>query len=139
ALSRMVGRELALPRRLRPNDATGEIEILRTLAMSLTAAAGRLLTLEEVQTAFAGRSRSLVIADFVAAYIKDCETALCEAEHLVRLCENVTGPANKRAAARWLAACLTSMRFETEMRAPGMTPAQKLATLARLQRAVRAA
>ena len=139
ALSRMVVRELALPRRLRPNDAPGEIEILRTLAMSLTAAAGRLLTLEEVQTAFAERSKSLVIADFVATYVQGCETVLCEAEHLVRLCENVTGSANKRAAARWLAACVGSLRFETEMCAPGATPAQKLATLARLQRSVRGA
>lgn len=139
ALSRMVVRELVSPRRLRPNDAPGEIEILRTLAMSLTAAAGRLLTLEEVQTAFAERSKSLVIADFVAAYVQHCDTVLCEAEHLVRLCENVTGPANKRSAARWLAACINSLRFESEMRAPGMTAAQKLAILARLQRGVRGA
>jgi hypothetical protein len=139
ALSRMVVRELVSPRRLRPNDAPGEIEILRTLAMSLTAAAGRLLTLEEVQTAFAERSKSLVIADFVAAYIQDCETVLCEAERLVRLCENVTGSANKRAAARWLAACVGSLRFESEMRAPGQSPAQRLAVLARLQRSVRGA
>jgi len=139
ALSRMVVRELVSPRRLRPNDAPGEIEILRTLAMSLTAAAGRLLTLEEIQTAFAERSKSLVIADFVAAYVQHCDTVLCEAEHLVRLCENVTGSANKRSAARWLAACINSLRFESEMRAPGTTAAQKLATLARLQRGVRAA
>jgi hypothetical protein len=139
ALSRMVVRELVSPRRLRPNDAPGEIEILRTLAMALTAAAGRLLTLEEVQTAFVERSKSLVIADFVGAYVQHCETVLCEAEHLVRLCENVTGSANKRAAARWLAACVSSLRFESEMRAPGLSPAQKLAILARLQRSVRGA
>ena len=67
---------------------------------------------------------------------------LAEAEHLTRLCENVTGGANKRAAARWLGACIGSLRFETEMRqaAPGgPSPSQKLAILARLQRAVRAA
>tara|TARA_R110002167_G_scaffold21126_9_gene76943 strand:+ start:563 stop:2275 length:1713 start_codon:yes stop_codon:yes gene_type:complete len=139
ALSRMVVRELISPRRLRPNDAPGEIEILRTLALSLSAAAGRLLTLEEVQKAFAERSKSLVIADFVAAYVQDCETVLGEAERLVRLCENVTGPANKRAAARWLTACVNSLRFESEMRAPGLSPSQKLAMLARLQRSVRGA
>jgi hypothetical protein len=139
ALARMVMRELVSPRRLRPHDAPGEIEILRTLAMSLTAAAGRLLTLEEVQTAFAERSKSLVTADFVAAYVQTCDTVLCEAEHLTRLCENVTGSGNKRSAARWLAACVGSLRFETEMRAPGLSAAQKLATLARLQRSVRGA
>ena len=99
ALARMVVRELMSPRRLRPNDAAGEIDILRTLAMTLTATAGRLLTLEEVQTAFNERSKALVTADFVAAYVKSCTTVLCEAEALTRLCENVTGMANKRASA----------------------------------------
>lgn len=139
ALARMVVRELMSPRRLRPNDAAGEIDILRTLAMTLTATAGRLLTLEEVQTAFNERSKALVTADFVAAYVKTCTTVLCEAEALTRLCENVTGLANKRAAARWLSACVGSLRFEGEMRAPSadQTAAQKLGILANLTRAVR--
>ena len=139
ALARMVVRELMSPRRLRPNDAAGEIDILRTLAMTLTATAGRLLTLEEVQTAFNERSKALVTADFVAAYVKSCTTVLCEAEALTRLCENVTGMANKRAAARWLSACISSLRFEGEMRAPSAehTAAQKLGILANLRRAVR--
>ena len=139
ALARMVVRELMSPRRLRPNDAAGEIDILRTLAMTLTATAGRLLTLEEVQTAFNERSKALVTADFVAAYVKSCTTVLCEAEALTRLCENVTGMANKRAAARWLSACVGSLRFEGEMRAAAadQTAAQKLGVLAGLARAVR--
>ena len=138
ALARMVLRELMSPRRLRPSDAAGEIDILRALATSLTATAGRLLTLEEVQSAFNERSKALVTADFVAAYVKGCSTVLCEAEALTRLCENVTGVANKRSAARWLSACVGSLRFETEMRqATGQTAAQKLGVLAALQRAVR--
>jgi len=138
ALARMVVRELMSPRRLRPNDAAGEIDILRTLAMTLTATAGRLLTLEEVQTAFNERSKALVTADFVAAYVKTCTTVLCEAEALTRLCENVTGLANKRASARWLSACVGSLRFETEMgTASDQTAAQKLGVLATLARAVR--
>src|SRR5690606_30446773 len=105
-----------------------------------TATAGRLLTLEEVQSAFNERSKALVTADFVAAYVKSCTTVLCEAEALARLCENVTGAANKRSAARWLAACVGSLRFETEMRARNSprTPAQRLGVLAGLQRAIRA-
>ncbi|WP_298702417.1 hypothetical protein [uncultured Brevundimonas sp.] len=140
ALARMVLRELMSPRRLRPNDAAGEIDILRTLAMTLTVTAGRLLTLDEVQTAFNERSKAIVTADFVAAYVKTCTTVLCEAEALTRLCENVTGAANKRSAARWLSACVGSLRFESEMRAPSaaQTAAQKLGVLAGLQRAVRA-
>jgi len=138
ALARMVLRELMGPRRLRPSDASGEIDILRTLAASLTATAGRLLTLEEVQSAFTERSKSLVTADFVQAYADPCETVLCEAEQLTRLCENVAGVANKRSAARWLAACVTSLRFETEMRTSGTTAARKLQVLAQLSRSVRA-
>jgi hypothetical protein len=141
ALARMVLRELMSPRRLRPSDAIGEIDILRTLARALTATAGRLLTMEEVQSAFNERSKSLVISDFVAAYVKACPTVLAEAECLARLCENVLGAGNKRSAARWLSACVGSLRFETEMRAPvqGQTAAQKLGVLADLQRAVRRA
>jgi hypothetical protein len=139
SLARMVLRELMGPRRLRPTDAPGEIDILRTLAMSLTATAGRLLTLEEVQNAFTERSKSLVTADFVQAYVDPCETVLCEAEQLTRLCENVTGNANKRSAARWLAACVTSLRFEQEMRTAPMSAAKKLQALAMLHRSVRAA
>ncbi len=140
ALARMVLRELMSPRRLRPNDAPGEIDILRTLAMALTVTAGRLLTLDEVQTAFNERSKAIVTADFVATYVKACATVLCEAEALTRLCENVTGAGNKRSAARWLSACVGSLRFESEMRAPSATrtPAQKLGVLAGLQRSVRA-
>jgi hypothetical protein len=140
ALARMVLRELMSQRRLRPNDAQGEIDILRTLAMVLTVTAGRLLTLEEVQTAFNERSKAIVTADFVATYVKSCTTVLCETEALARLCENVTGTANKRSAARWLSACVGSLRFESEMRGPSAThtPAQKLGVLASLQRAVRA-
>lgn len=139
ALARMVLRELMSPRRLRPTDAGGEIDILRTLAMALTVTAGRLLTLEEVQNAFNERSKAIVTADFVAAYVKPCNTVLCEAEALTRLCENVTGTGNKRSAARWLSACVGSLRFETEMRAgsAGQTAAQKLGVLAALQRAAR--
>lgn len=137
ALARMVLRELMSPRRLRPGDATGEIDILRTVAMALTATAGRLLTLEEVQSAFTERSRTLVTADFVGAYVQSCESVLCEAQRLSRLCENVTGVANKRSAARWLIACITSLRFETEMRQADTSASQRLGILATLQRDVR--
>jgi hypothetical protein len=137
SLARQVLRELMGPRRLRPGDAVGEIEILRTLATALTAAAGRLLTLEEVQNAFVERSKSLVTADFVGSYVAGCPSVLAEAEALVRLCENVTGASNKRSAARWLAAAVGALRFETELRASSATPAQKLALLAALQRGVR--
>ena len=140
AMAREVIRELKGSRRLRPGDAPGEIDILRTLAMALTATTGRLLSLEEVQDAFVQRSKALVTADFVGTYAASCKSAVDEAAALVRLCENVTGAANKRAAGRWLSACVGALRFETEQRGgpPNLT-AQRLAALAVLQKGVRAA
>ena len=140
AMAREVIRELKSSRRLRPGDPAGEIDILRTLAMALTATTGRLLSLEEVQDAFVQRSKSLVTADFVGAYASGCSGAVDEAMALVRLCENVTGVANKRAAARWLSACVGALRFETELRggSPNLA-AQRLAALAAVQKGVRAA
>lgn len=140
AMAREVIRELKGSRRLRPGDAPGEIDILRTLAMALTATTGRLLSLEEVQDAFVQRSKALVTADFVGAYAASCDSAVDEAAALVRLCENVTGAANKRAAGRWLSACVGALRFETEQRGgPPNLAAQRLAALAVLQKGVRAA
>ena len=140
AMAREVIRELKGSRRLRPGDAPGEIDILRTLAMALTATTGRLLSLEEVQDAFVQRSKTLVTADFVGTYAASCKSAVDEAAALVRLCENVTGAANKRAAGRWLSACVGALRFETEQRGgPPNLAAQRLAGLAVLQKGVRAA
>lgn len=137
-LSRRVLRELMGPRRLRPSDPSGEIEILRALAMVLTAAAGRFLTLEEAQLAFAERSKALVSADFVEAYVGSAASPLQEAELLVRLCENVTGGSAKRSAARWLSAAITALRFERSLRESDMGAGQRLAILADLQSRVRA-
>lgn len=139
ALTRRTLRELTGPRRLRPSDARGEIDILRALATTLTAASGRLLSLEDVQAAFVERSRGLITADFVAAYVGTGKSALEESQALVWLAENVTGAANKRAAGRWLAAAVGALRFEKELRAAPEGARHKLAVLAGLQRAVRGA
>ena len=136
-LSRRVLRELMGPRRLRPMDPAGEIDVLRAMAMVLTAAAGKFLTLEEAQLAFAERSKALVGADFVEAYAGAATSPLAEAELLVRLCENVTGSAAKRSASRWLAACVTALRFERGVREGEATAGAKLAALADLQARVR--
>ena len=137
-LSRRVLRELMGPRRLRPSDPAGEIEILRALAMVLTAAAGKFLTLEEAQLAFAERSKTLVSADFVEAYVGPATTPLDEVNLLVRLCENVTGGSAKRSAARWLSAAVTALRFERSLRESDTGAGQRLAILAELQTRVRA-
>jgi hypothetical protein len=135
AVGSRILRELKGPRRLRPGDAEGEIDLLRALAMSLTAAAGKLLPLEDVQGAFSARSKMLVTGDFVEAYLGAGKTAREEAESLVWLTENVIGAANKRQAGRWLFSVISSLRFEKEARNSGDGAAARLAGLAALQRA----
>lgn len=137
ALSRRVLRELMGPRRLRPASPSGEIDVLRAMAMILTAAAGKFLTLEEAQLAFAERSKALVAADFVEAYVGAAPNPLAEAELLVRLCENVTGPGARRSASRWLVACVTALRFERSLRDTDLGAGARLMSLAELQARVR--
>jgi hypothetical protein len=136
ALGKRILRELNGPRRLRPQDAGGEIDVLRGLAMCLTAAAGKLLPLEDVQAAFSTRSKMLVTGDFVGAYLGSGRTAYGEAHALVWLCENVIGASNKRQASRWLAGAIGALRFETELSRSDESAAGRLAKLAELQRQV---
>ena len=135
AIAKRVLKELNGPRRLRPADPVGEIELLRALAMALSAAAGQLLSLDDVQAAFAARSRMLVTAEFVDSFLGVDRSPRGEAEGLVWLMENVTGAANKRQAARWLSASIGSLPFEKDIRFGPDSPASKLAVLAVLQRA----
>jgi hypothetical protein len=121
---------------LRPSSPRDEIELLRGLGMALTAAAGQLLPLENVQEAFAARSRTLVTSEFVAALVGRDGNPREEAELLVWLCENVVGGANKRQAARYLASHVGQLRFEKEMRSGAAPPAQRLSQLALMQKSV---
>lgn len=137
ALGKRILGELNGPRRLKPGDAEAEIDVLRALAMSLTAAAGKLLPLEDVQQAFSLRSRMLITGDFVEAYLGQGKTSREEVEALIWLTENVIGAANKRQAGRWLKAVVNSLRFEKEMlKVAEESAATRLAQLAALQRAV---
>ena len=141
AIGRRVLSELNGPRRLRPDDADGEIVLLRALAMVLTASAGRLLPLEDVQTAFIERSKRLVAADFVESFVKatlarEGNDVLVEARALIRLAENVAGVMNKRSAARWLSGALFALRFERDVRAGREGPSTKLSALADLYRSL---
>jgi len=139
SLARRVVHELTGPRRLRPSDPEGEIDVLRALAMALMAAAPRLLPAQDVQDAIVERSKALVGSDFVSGYLEGRGSALAEVTALVRLAENVAGGANKRAAARWIIASVGALRFEKEMRQGGGSPPARLASLAELQKAVRRA
>lgn len=128
--------EIRATRRLRPSDAQAEIDVLRVLAMTLTAAASKLLSQEDIRDAFIERSRMLVGSEFVTAAVAACETAVEEVRALARVAENVTGPANKRQAGQWLISAVTALRFEREMRESKEAPGQRLLALAELQRTV---
>ncbi len=135
AIAKRVLSELRGPRRLKPGDPEAEISLLRALAMVLTASAGKLLPLEDVQEAFIERSRTLTTADFVDAFLAEHDGALAEVQALVRLAENVAGAANKRSAGRWLSQKIGALKFETELRSAKESPTARLAALAELQRA----
>lgn len=136
AVARRVLKELEGPRRLRPSDVDGEIEVLRALAMALTATGAALVDPEDVRRAFVERSRALLSPEFVSALLNGRNSVLAEAEALVWLSENVAGSANKRAAARLINATITSHRLDAELTGTGEPPAARLATLARMQKAV---
>jgi hypothetical protein len=129
-------RELNGPRRLRPSDAAGEIDVLRGLAMALTAAAGKLLPIDDVQAAFSARSRMLVTRHFVEVYLGQDRAAHDEAQALVWLTENIIGGGNKREAGRWLNTLVSGLKFEREYRQSAAPIATRLLALARMQRSV---
>jgi len=136
AIGQRILSDLGGQRRLRPTDPVSEIELIRGLAMALTAAAGKLLPLDNVQAAFSARSKMLVTRDFVDVYIGEDRTAYEEATALIWLTENIIGGGNKREAGRWLSSLVFGLRFETEVRDVQSQAAQRLAELAKLQRAV---
>lgn len=136
AIADRVLAELNGVRRLKPNDAEAEIEFLRALAMSLTAAAGRILQAEDIQVAFTTRSKTLLNGDFIDSLLGRDRSAHEEIKMLIRLAENVMGAVNKRNASRWLNANISAMRFEKEMRQGPDSPVAKLNHLAVLQRSL---
>ncbi|HEX3365070.1 hypothetical protein [Phenylobacterium sp.] len=135
AIGQRILRDLGGGRRLRPSDPEGEIDVTRGLAMSLTAASGKLLPLDDVQAAFTARSKTLVAREFVESYLGEDATVMEEAEALVWLIENIIGGGNKREAGRWLSSLIFSLRFEREASQGHFAP-QRLAELAKLQRGV---
>jgi hypothetical protein len=89
-----------------------------------------------VQAAFVERSKAIVAADFVEAYLGREDSPAREAQLLIRLCENVAGGSNKRQAARWLMGAVAALRFETEFRYSDEPASARLAALASLQKQV---
>jgi hypothetical protein len=136
SIAHRVLKELNGVRRLKPSDAESEIEHLRALAMSLTAAAGRILPAEDITSAFTTRSKTLLNGEFIEALLGRDRSSREEVQMLIRLAENVMGAVNKRMAARWLSANVLALRFERELRQGPESPAAKLAALASLQKSL---
>ncbi|MBO9707255.1 MAG: hypothetical protein J7521_03485 [Caulobacter sp.] len=136
SIAQRVLKELNGVRRLKPADAEAEIEFLRALAMSLTAAAGRILPPEDITGAFTTRSKTLLNGEFIEALLGRDRSSRDEIQMLIRLAENVMGAVNKRMAARWLSANIQALRFEKELRQGPDSAAAKLAMLASLQRSL---
>ena len=136
SIAHRVLKELNGVRRLKPADAESEIEHLRALAMSLTAAAGRILPPEDITSAFTTRSKTLLNGEFIEALLGRDRSSREEVQMLIRLAENVMGAVNKRMAARWLSANIQALRFERELRQGPDSAASKLASLAGLQRSL---
>ncbi len=136
SIAQRVLKELNGVRRLKPADAEAEIEYLRALAMSLTAAAGRILPPEDITSAFTSRSKTLLNGEFIEALLGRDRSSREEVQMLIRLAENVMGAVNKRTAARWLSANVLALRFERELRQGPDSAAAKLAALAALQRSL---
>ncbi|PZR33998.1 hypothetical protein [Caulobacter segnis] len=136
AIAQRVLTELNGVRRLKPDSADAEIEFLRALAMSLTAAAGRILQADDIQGAFTTRSKTLLNGEFIDSLLGRDRSAHDEIKILIRLAENVMGAVNKRHAARWLNGNISAMRFEKEMRQGPDSPVSKLSQLAVLQRSL---
>ena len=137
-LPRRLMTDLKGPRRLRPEDPKGEIEILRALALCLSSI-GSDGQRDDVHEAFTERSRMLVSADFVESLTRTSTAPCDEIETLIWLGENVIGAANKRQAARWLLAALGALKLERVLRDPARPAPQRLSWLAQMQKRVIAA
>ena len=137
-LPRRLMTDLKGPRRLRPEDPKGEIEILRALALCLSST-GSDGQRDDVHEAFTERSRMLVSADFVESLTRTSTAPCDEIETLIWLGENVIGAANKRQAARWLLAALGALKLERVLRDPARPAPQRLSWLAQMQKRVIAA
>lgn len=136
SIARQILRDLLSPRRLCPDNAAQEVEMLRALAMVLTFGAGKLMTPQDVQAAFVDRSRLLMSTEFVTAYMGNDRTAFEEVEALIRLLENVIGGANKREAARWIRSNVGALKFERDGVGQIQPPRTKLQVLAWMQRSI---
>ncbi|MDC7684997.1 hypothetical protein PQU92_17060 [Asticcacaulis sp. BYS171W] len=128
--------ELRGVKRLKPGDPMAEIDLLRALAMALTAGCAEEHERDDIGNAFIERSKMLVSSPFIESLLDGVDDAIEGIERLLWLSENIAGPVNKKQAARWLMSSLTAQKFERDLRDPKRPAGAKLAQLATLQKRV---
>ncbi|ESQ74309.1 hypothetical protein [Asticcacaulis sp. AC402] len=136
-ISKRLMTELKGPRRLKPGNPEAEIEVLRALALCLTAAGKEQHQRDDIKEAFIERSKMLVSTDFVESLTRAGKTSAEEVERLIWLCENVVGAVNKRQAARWVISAIGALKFERDMRDTATSAAHRLQLLAQMQRRIK--
>lgn len=133
ALSDQTLEAFKVRRRLSPDDAAGELVLLRLIAAALTAAGGRFLPAEDVRAAVVERSTLLVEPSFVTDLMATCVDPLGEMAAVVAILESVAGDANRRRALRWVDNTLATRKLEEQWKED---PERKLSELARLYRRI---
>ena len=129
-------KELAGPRRLRPDDADAELDVLRLIALILAGATRTVSERQEVVKSFSSRSRTLLTSSFIDAYLAPRRDGIDQVKALLRLFENVTGDENHISAGTWIASKVSGLKFERDLLALEAAPRAKLAELAKLQKDV---
>ena len=129
-------KELASPKRLRPDDADQEIEVLRLLALMLAGVTENAAEQEEMLQAFCARSRTLLSSTFIEAFLAGRHDGVDQVKALLRLAENITGEENRIDAGTWLASTICALKFERDLLALDRAPSAKLAELAALQKSI---
>lgn len=123
--------EFGSRRRLREGDGVSEIDCFRMLAVSLTAASGPFMPVEDVRAAVVVRSGLMVEQHLLDALLADADTPAAELLRLVGLLENVAGDANRRRALQILSGALATRRLED---VAAEAPEAALADLAQVYR-----
>lgn len=133
ALARRVLAELRAHKKLAPG-VEQEMLHLRAITSRLVLGPPRLVPHEDIVAAITVRSRRLVQADVVGEYLQTAATAVEKAERLLALEENVVGAENKRRIWDTLKPIMTAQPFEAALLDPRLSPLDRLAQAAELQK-----
>lgn len=134
AIAQRVLAEIRGVRRLRPESLDEEVKLIRMLATRMAMGQGSLVSHEEIMEAFIARSKQLVMPSAVERYLEGLKKPEEKVEKIFQLEENVIGVANKRELISFIVGVLGSPRTETYFLESAEPAANRLATLAQIQR-----